>query len=97
MMAKDKIRFAAIKIGISLETWAEIRIPQFPSQPCDVSDQQGQRRKNDSGFASSRQSEHHSGSIFASDGGVETGGAERHRSRNHKQSGLVRGANDRTA
>jgi hypothetical protein len=57
MMAKDKIRFAAIKIGISLETWAEIWIPQFPPQPCDVSDQQGQRRKNDSGIASPCQGE----------------------------------------
>ena len=54
MMAKDKIRPAAIKVGLQLETWAEIRISQLPLQPRDLPYPQAQRRKDNSRTASSR-------------------------------------------
>jgi len=60
MMAKDKIRPAALKAGIRLEAWSAIRLSQLPPQPRDLSYQQGQRREDDSGIASSRQVQHHS-------------------------------------
>jgi len=59
MMAEDKIRFAALKIGISLEPGLRFGFHNFRHSLATFSYQQGQRREDDSGIASSRQSEHH--------------------------------------
>src|SRR5271157_2507397 len=64
--------------GHSARTWTAIRLPQLPPQPRDVSYQQRQRYKDDSGAASPYKVMHNAGPLFASDGSVKAGGAERH-------------------